>query len=126
MAVRSPGDPPPSFSGFPCLQLSGGRLKPLLYACTLFWYFLVLGGFEMARNTSITLGGHFDEFISQQLAEGRYGSASEVVRAALRLLEEREEKVRALRQALQVGEESGFANYSLESVISELDENASG
>ena len=80
----------------------------------------------MARNTSITLGGHFDEFVSRQLAEGRYGSASEVVRAALRLLEEREDKVRALRQALREGEESGFENYSLESVISELDENASG
>ncbi|MGY6554179.1 MAG: type II toxin-antitoxin system ParD family antitoxin [Wenzhouxiangella sp.] len=80
----------------------------------------------MARNTSITLGGHFDEFISQQLAEGRYGSASEVVRAALRLLEEREDKVRALRQALREGEESGFESYSLDSVISELDKNPSG
>lgn len=78
----------------------------------------------MARNTSITLGGHFDEFISQQLSEGRYGSASEVVRAALRLLEEREEKIRALRQALRKGEESGFDSYSLESVIAELDQNA--
>lgn len=80
----------------------------------------------MARNTSIALGRHFDEFISQQLAEGRYGSASEVVRAALRLLEEREGKIRALRQALREGEESGFDSYSLEAVISELDENTSG
>jgi len=87
---------------------------------------LVSGVLDMARNTSISLGGHFDQFISQQLAEGRYGSVSEVVRAALRLLEEREEKVRALRQALREGEESGFESYSLESVISELDENASG
>jgi len=80
----------------------------------------------MARNTSITVGEHFDEFISRQLAEGRYGSASEVIRAALRLLEEREGKTRALRMALREGEESGFDNYSLESVISELDESASG
>ncbi len=80
----------------------------------------------MARNTSISLGGHFDEFISQQLTDGRYGSASEVVRAALRLLEEREDKVRALRKALLDGEESGFGSYSLESVISELDESAGG
>jgi len=80
----------------------------------------------VARNTSISLGGHFDQFISQQLADGRYGSASEVVRAALRLLEEREDKVRAVRKALREGEESGFENYSLESVISELDENARG
>jgi antitoxin ParD1/3/4 len=80
----------------------------------------------MARNTSISLGGHFDEFISQQLADGRYGSASEVVRAALRLLEEREDKLRALRKALRDGEESGFESYSLASVISELDENPGG
>jgi len=101
-------------------------LSDLLYACTIFGYFLVFGGFHMARNTSISLGGHFDEFISQQLAEGRYGSASEVVRAALRLLEEREEKVRALRHALREGEESGFESYSLESGISELDKSANG
>ena len=75
----------------------------------------------MARNTSISLGVHFDEFISQQLAEGRYGSASEIVRAGLRLLEERESKVRALRVALREGEASGFDEYSLESVIAELD-----
>lgn len=80
----------------------------------------------MARNTSISLGSHFDEFISQQLAEGRYGSASEVIRTGLRLLEEREEKVRALRKALQEGEASGFENYALDSVIAELDESADG
>ena len=80
----------------------------------------------MARNTSISLGEHFDQFIAQQLADGRYGSASEVVRAALRLLEEREDKILAVRKALREGEESGFDNYSLESVISELDENARG
>ncbi|WP_372747857.1 type II toxin-antitoxin system ParD family antitoxin, partial [Litorivivens sp.] len=44
----------------------------------------------MARNTSITLGPHFDDFIAAQLENGRYGSASEVVRAGLRLLEETE------------------------------------
>ena len=80
----------------------------------------------MARNTSISLGGHFDQFIAQQLADGRYGSASEVVRAALRLLEEREDKIGAVRKALREGEESGFDNYSFKSVISELDENARG
>lgn len=80
----------------------------------------------MARNTSITLGGHFDMFISEQLAEGRYSSASEVVRAALRLFEEREEKVRAVRRALREGEESGFDDYSLESVIAELDKHEGG
>jgi antitoxin ParD1/3/4 len=80
----------------------------------------------MARNTSISLGSHFDEFISQQLAEGRYGSASEVIRTGLRLLEEREEKVRAVRKALQEGEASGFENYALDSVIAELDKSTDG
>jgi len=74
----------------------------------------------MGRNTSITLGKHFDEFIAQQLGNGRYGSASEVVRAGLRLLEENETKVKALREALLQGEQSGFVEYSYESVISEL------
>lgn len=78
----------------------------------------------MARNTSITLGSHFDEFIAAQLEKGRYGSASEMVRAGLRLLEERESKRERLRRLLDEGEQSGIANYSLESVIAELDNEA--
>ncbi|AOO79523.1 type II toxin-antitoxin system ParD family antitoxin [Bosea vaviloviae] len=61
----------------------------------------------MARNTSISLGDHFARFIDTQVEEGRYGSASDVVRAGLRLLEEHEAKVRALQNALIAGEESG-------------------
>ena len=63
----------------------------------------------MSKNTSISLGDHFTDFIDAQLQSGRYGSASEVVRSGLRLLEEQEAKVRALREALIEGEESGPA-----------------
>jgi antitoxin ParD1/3/4 len=63
----------------------------------------------MARNTSVTLGEHFEGFITEQIAEGRYESKSEVVRAAMRLLEEHERKVQALRHALIEGEQSGGA-----------------
>ena len=61
----------------------------------------------MARNTSISLGDHFASFINQQVQAGRYGSASDVVRAGLRLLEENEAKLQALRAALIEGEKSG-------------------
>ena len=61
----------------------------------------------MARNTSVTIGEHFTSFISEQVQAGRYGSASDVVRAGLRLLEEHEAKVKALQDALIVGEQSG-------------------
>lgn len=75
----------------------------------------------MQKNTSVTLGPHFENFIAQQVSTGRYGSASEAVRAGLRLLEERETKLAALRQALTEGEESGRADYSLKGLLDELD-----
>jgi antitoxin ParD1/3/4 len=61
----------------------------------------------MPKNTSVIVGDHFAEFIERQVSQGRYSSASDVVRAGLRLLEEREMKVEALRAALIEGERSG-------------------
>jgi antitoxin ParD1/3/4 len=62
----------------------------------------------MAKNTSISLGDHFEEFIAKQVTSGRYGTVSEVVRDSLRLLEEQEQKRIALRKALIAGEKSGM------------------
>lgn len=75
----------------------------------------------MPKNTSVTLGEHFDGFIASQIEKGRFASTSEVVRAGLRLLEEHEMKLAALRQALKEGEDSGIAEYSLEGLLDELD-----
>jgi len=63
----------------------------------------------MSKNTSITLGNHFEDFIQNRISTGRYKNASEVIRAGLRLLEEEEDKVTALRQAIQEGIDSGVA-----------------
>jgi antitoxin ParD1/3/4 len=72
----------------------------------------------MAQNTSFSLGGHFSRFVEAQVEEGRYRSASDVVRAGLRLLEENEAKLAALRAALVAGEQSGAAApFDVESFI---------
>ncbi|MEB3069154.1 type II toxin-antitoxin system ParD family antitoxin [[Mycobacterium] vasticus] len=61
----------------------------------------------MGKNTSFVLDEHYQAFIDQEIAAGRYGSVSEVIRSALRLLEDREVQLRALRTALEDGERSG-------------------
>lgn len=76
----------------------------------------------MAKNTSFSLGEHFDGFIAGQIESGRYGSASEVVRAGLRMLEDTEDKLNTLRRMLAEGEQSGPADYNYEAFIAELDE----
>ena len=63
----------------------------------------------MGRNTSISLGAHFESFIEHSVNDGRFNNASEVVRAGLRLLEEEENKTIALRKAIHEGIDSGRA-----------------
>lgn len=62
----------------------------------------------MAKNTSILLGDYFENFITTQIQSGRYSSASEVVRAALRLFEQQETQKKELIKELKKGEQSGF------------------
>lgn len=75
----------------------------------------------MQKNTSVTLGEHFDTFITDQVKSGRFNSASETIRAGLRLLEEREAKLKALQLALREGEDSGISDYSIENIMKDLD-----
>jgi antitoxin ParD1/3/4 len=63
----------------------------------------------VGKNTSFSLDEHYSAFIDSEVATGRYRSASDVVRSALRLLEDRETQLRALRQALAAGEHSGVS-----------------
>lgn len=73
------------------------------------------------RNTSVSLSEHFVDFANQQVSEGRYGSTSEVVRAGLRLLEEREKQLRNLKKALAEGEASGTAaDFDFDAFIGEI------
>ncbi|CBL47214.1 Protein of unknown function UPF0156 [gamma proteobacterium HdN1] len=76
----------------------------------------------MAKNTSISLGDHFDGFIASQINTGRYGSVSEVIRAGLRKLEDEERKLETLRALIIEGRASGTAEYSYDSLMRELDD----
>lgn len=76
----------------------------------------------MAKNTSISLGNHFDQFIARQVADGRYASASEVIRAGLRRLKDENQKLETLRSLIQEGIASGTAEYSYEGLMAELDD----
>lgn len=77
------------------------------------------------KNTSVTLGEHFSQFIGQQIDSGRYQSASEVVWAGLRLLEEDTQKLNHLRALLEAGDKQvnngEFADYSLEKILQMID-----
>ncbi|PHX62399.1 MAG: type II toxin-antitoxin system ParD family antitoxin [Flavobacteriales bacterium] len=63
----------------------------------------------MGRNTSVSLGNYFENFVDTSVSEGRFKNASEVIRAGLRLLEQEESKIIALKQAINEGIESGIA-----------------
>ena len=63
----------------------------------------------MGRNTSISLGDHFEDFVDDKVSTGRFKNASEVIRAGLRLLEEEESKIVALKKAIEEGFASGLA-----------------
>lgn len=72
-----------------------------------FYQYLVnLKKFEEMKNTSISLGNYFDQFVQTQVSAGRYKNVSEVIRAGLRLLENEESKVIALKYAIQKGLDS--------------------
>ncbi len=63
----------------------------------------------MNKNTSVSLGNYFDRFVESKVSQGRFKNASEVIRAGLRLLEEEENQVAALKSAIKAGLESGTA-----------------
>jgi len=74
----------------------------------------------MARTTSITIGSQLDDFIGKLIESGRYGSTSEVVRSALRLLEQQESQMAALRSAVEAGEKSGESELSLYEIAAQV------
>ncbi len=75
----------------------------------------------MAKNTSILLGDYFNEFISKQISTGKFSSVSEVVRSALRLFEQEENKKKELIKELEKGEKSGFVeNFNQNEFLSSM------
>ena len=80
----------------------------------------------MPRKTSVPISDHFATFIEEQVAQERYGSAGEVVTAGLRLLEEQETKLEALRATLIEGEQSGLATpFDVEEFLENMRSRAS-
>ena len=78
----------------------------------------------MGRNTSVSLGNYFENFIDNRIIEGRYKNASEVIRAGLCLLEEEESKIKVLRSAIQEGIDSGMVqNFNPKSHLEQLKAN---
>ncbi len=80
----------------------------------------------MARTTSVSIGAQLDDFVGKLIESGRYGSTSEVVRSALRLLERQENQLAALRQMIEAGEQSGESNLSLHDIAARVKQGVSG
>ena len=74
----------------------------------------------MPRTTSVTIGSQLDDFVGKLIESGRYGSTSEVVRSAVRLLESQESQVTALRNAIEAGERSGESSLSLRDIANQV------
>lgn len=73
----------------------------------------------MSKNTSVAIGKHFESFIAAKIDEGRFETLSEAVREGLRLLEERETRLDALRAALDEGDNSGVCDQTLWEIAQE-------
>ena len=77
---------------------------------------------SMKKNTSISLGQHFDEFLRNEINSGRYKTESEVVRDGLRMLEVKREREEALREAIEEGRKSGYIeNFDMDAFLLELE-----
>ncbi|HGO5855165.1 Antitoxin ParD1 [Mannheimia haemolytica] len=76
----------------------------------------------MARTTSVTLGEPLNDFVNEMVASGRYGSTSEVVRTALRMLEEKEQYLAQLRYAIQEGIDSGECDDTFDEIVAQARE----
>ena len=70
----------------------------------------------MSRTTSVTIGESLDGFVGRMINSGRYGSTSEVMRSALRLLEQEENQLDLLRKVIEEGETSGVSTLSLRDI----------
>lgn len=74
----------------------------------------------MSKNTSVVLGDQYEQFVQRQVASGRFGSASEAIRAGLRLLEEQDLKLARLRAAIDAGDASGpFEPFDVDEFLKE-------
>ena len=79
---------------------------------------------KMSKNTSFTLGEHFEQIIEKSIESGRYSSASEVIREGLRLVDEREQRINIFREAVEAGERSGYVkNFDPVKHLEKLNEN---